>query len=68
MSAPTAGGKTRGSHNCGKCDNAVLDAINRFSLSGDITVLNDLDCECKNKWRDILELEGFAHSGGVSLN
>ena len=65
MSAPTAGGKSRGPHNCGKCDNTVLDAINKFSLSGDIAIFKELDCECQDKWCDIIELERFAHSGGV---
>lgn len=65
MSAPTAGGKKRGPHNCGKCDNKVLDAITKFSLSGDIAIFKGLDCECKDKWRDILELEGFSQSAGV---
>ena len=65
MSSPTAGGKKRGSHNCGKCDDELLKAIDSFSLSGKTDIFNNLDCECKNKWLDILELEGFAQSGGV---
>jgi radical SAM enzyme (TIGR01210 family) len=65
MSAPTAGGKKRGPHNCGKCDNEVLQAIENFSLSGNIDVFKNLDCECKNKWHDIIEVEGFSKSGGV---
>ncbi len=68
MSAPTAGGKKRGAHNCGKCDQNILDAIASFSLSGDINVFDELDCECREKWRDVLELEGFAQSCGVALN
>jgi radical SAM enzyme (TIGR01210 family) len=67
MSAPTAGGKSRGSHNCGKCDSKVLAAINNFSLSNDTAVFNDLDCECRSKWLDIIELEDFAQSGGVFI-
>lgn len=68
MSAPTAGGKRRGAHNCGKCDQNILDAIASFSLAGDIGVFNELDCECREKWRDVVELEGYTQSGGVSLN
>jgi radical SAM enzyme (TIGR01210 family) len=68
MSAPTAGGNRRGAHNCGKCDQDLLAALTSFSLSGDIDELINLDCDCREKWLDIIELEGFAQSGGVALN
>jgi radical SAM enzyme (TIGR01210 family) len=64
MSSPTGGGTKRGAHNCGKCDNEVLRIIEEFSLSQDVTYMEDLDCECKEQWRDILGLEGFAHTHG----
>jgi len=54
-----AGGKERGSHNCGKCDKKVLKAIRNFSLNQKIEEFDDLECECKEKWRDLLELEEF---------
>ena len=28
---PTAGGKIRGAHNCGKCDDSIIKAIENFS-------------------------------------
>ncbi len=31
---PTAGGKIRGSHNCGECDPEVVAAIERYAVSG----------------------------------
>lgn len=65
--APTAGGMTRGAHNCGKCDDRFLNAIKHFSLHQNIEILNDLDCECKDEWLDLLELQGFTQSS-VDIN
>ena len=31
---PTAGGKIRGSHNCGRCDHEVVAATERYAVSG----------------------------------
>ena len=46
---PTAGGKARGSHNCGSCDSEVV-AIERYSVSGNLGEFNGLECECKKVW------------------
>jgi len=57
MSDPTAAGLARGAHNCGRCDSRLATAIKDFSLR-----LRDgfagLECECRETWRDRLELEG----------
>ena len=55
---PTAGGKTRGSHNCGSCDSEVVAAIERYSVSGDLGEFSTLDCDCKQVWRS--EIQGDA--------
>ena len=47
---PTAGGKARGSHNCGLCDSEVVAAIERYSVSGNLGEFNGLECECKKVW------------------
>ena len=64
LSQPTAAGLRKGAHNCGSCDKEVISAINDFSLSGNTEVLQNpnLDCTCKEKWRDTLELENMAKS------
>jgi len=56
-SDPVAGGKTRGAHNCGACDDNVLTAIQAFNVSQDPRVFARLDCACKQQWRDQLALE-----------
>lgn len=52
---PTAGGKIRGSHNCGECDPEVVAAIERYAVSGSLDEFTGLDCECKSLWRKELE-------------
>jgi radical SAM enzyme (TIGR01210 family) len=60
VSAPTAGGKARGAHNCGRCDTDVLRAIEFHRLSGDMEELKTLpDCVCKARWRAQMDLEGY---------
>ena len=52
---PTAGGKIRGAHNCGKCDSDVVSAIERYSVSGDVMEFSNLECSCKSHWRAEIE-------------
>jgi len=59
VSYPTAGGKIRGAHNCGKCDEEVLQGIENFSLYQDIKYLENLSCECKKRWEKIVKYEEY---------
>jgi archaeosine synthase beta-subunit len=66
---PTAGGKTRGAHNCGKCDAEVVGAIERYSVSGDLLELEGLDCDCKQVWQQEVTLDNSIPVPlGVGLN
>ena len=56
MSSPSGGGAMRGVHNCGECDRAVLDAIERFSFTQDIRDL-DVTCKCTDRWGAYLRSE-----------
>ena len=56
----TGGGTQRGAHNCGRCDRDILDAIHRFSLEQDVSVLQALECGCKEIWQGYLDLETFS--------
>lgn len=49
---PTAGGKVRGAHNCGKCDKEVVAAIERYSVSKELDEFSSLHCDCKSVWSD----------------
>jgi radical SAM enzyme (TIGR01210 family) len=60
VSSPSGGGSQRGTHNCGKCDARVLEAITKFSLTQDRTALEGLCCTCVERWRSLLALEPFA--------
>jgi hypothetical protein len=64
VSAPSGGGSRRGVHNCGKCDDAVLKAIETFSLGGGAAALKLPKCSCQDRWLDYLEVEPFMGSAG----
>jgi radical SAM enzyme (TIGR01210 family) len=59
MSDPVAAGSMRGPHNCGKCDADVAEAIRIFSTTQNTAVFNNLDCDCKELWKKVIELEDF---------
>ena len=64
VSAPSGGGSKRGVHNCRTCDETLLKAIEDFSLSGDINLLQWKGCTCRNGWLDYLDTEPFMSSTG----
>jgi radical SAM enzyme (TIGR01210 family) len=51
------GGSIRGAHNCKLCDRKFLDSISKYSLSQNLNELKNLECECKEKWLDQLDIE-----------
>ena len=59
MSDPLAAGAARGPHNCGECDYTFADAIRKYSITQDISALNNLNCGCKALWEKTLELEDW---------
>ncbi len=59
VSFPTAGGLPRGPHNCGKCDRAVLDAIEAASLDQEFEPLDRLDCTCRTLYRTQRSIEAL---------
>lgn len=65
MSDPVGAGSVRGPHNCGKCDKDVAEAIRVFSLTQDAGVFNNLDCECRELWRKVVELEEFTFGAPI---
>ncbi len=60
MSSPTAGGKTRGAHNCGTCDLKLLEIIEVYSLDNDPGLLDVPDCGCKGEWDMLMQLRDRA--------
>jgi len=61
------GGSIRGAHNCKICDRKFLTTIEDFSLTQNLDVLKNLDCECKEKWLDIIDIEdlGFGSLSNI---
>lgn len=61
LSHPTAAGKERGAHNCGKCDREVYHGIVSFSATQKFKYLENLSCECMKTWENAIDLEQFEH-------
>ncbi|HEV2519555.1 MAG TPA: archaeosine biosynthesis radical SAM protein RaSEA [Thermoplasmata archaeon] len=54
---PTAGGKPRGPHNCGKCDPVVLAGLEEASLGQNFDALAELTCGCRARYDRLAALE-----------
>lgn len=61
------GGSIRGAHNCKECDHIFLDAISSFSLSQKMNIFNNLDCGCKDRWLDQLDIENIGFGSIIGL-
>lgn len=64
---PTGGGKERGAHNCGGCDEVVLAGIKAFSQHQDRSRLARPECACREVWEGVMDLEGHIVGGTVDL-
>ncbi|MGB2825684.1 MAG: archaeosine biosynthesis radical SAM protein RaSEA [Thermoplasmata archaeon] len=64
---PTGGGRERGAHNCGGCDEEALSAIREFSLTQSRNKIQVSECECHGLWETIRELEGLIVGGTPDL-
>ena len=65
MSDPVGAGAKRGPRNCKECSHEVADALRAFSLSQNPDELEKLDCECKELWKKVLELDDFTYGTPV---
>jgi len=65
---PTGGGRERGAHNCGKCDDVILSSIKAFSASQDPSRLGWPECSCREIWSGAKEIEGYAMGGTCDLH
>lgn len=64
---PTGGGRERGAHNCGRCDEVILGSIKSFSESQDPSRLGWPECSCREIWSGEKEIEGYAMGGSCDL-
>jgi hypothetical protein len=57
---PVGGGRHRGAHNCGTCDDEIVKGIRDYSLTADrdlVTSLLETECACKEEWHAVLDQE-----------
>ncbi|MBE0518640.1 MAG: archaeosine biosynthesis radical SAM protein RaSEA [Thermoplasmata archaeon] len=64
---PVGGGSIRGAHNCGECDQIIIDGLKDFSISQNWSRLGSKDCSCKDMWNMILDIEGLVTGGTCDL-
>jgi len=60
--APTAAGRRRGAHNCGRCDETVVAGLESYSLTGSTEALERAfspGCACIAEWRKALDVGAF---------
>ena len=63
----SGGGSIRGAHNCKNCDKNYLNAITDFSLNQNVKIFQELDCACKEKWLDLLDIEELSFGSIIDI-
>ena len=64
---PVGGGRERGSHNCGQCDEAILHGLKAFSTTQDYGKLGSPQCSCNETWRALMDIEELVIGGTCDL-
>lgn len=64
---PVGGGSSRGAHNCGRCDHEILEGLREFSQTQDLERLVGPECDCRNLWRTLTEIEPLVSGGTCDL-
>jgi len=64
---PVGGGRERGPHNCGQCDEAILHGLKAFSTTQDYGRLGSPECSCKEIWCGLMDLEALVLGGTCDL-
>jgi radical SAM enzyme (TIGR01210 family) len=62
------GGNKRGAHNCKNCNNDFLSKVADFSLHQDENIFNNLDCECREKWLDQIDIENLTFGSIIDFS
>ena len=65
MSDPVGAGSKRGPRNCKECSHELADALRDFSISQDPADLEKVDCECKELWKKVLEVDDFTYGAPI---
>ena len=64
---PVGGGTQRGAHNCGECDQVIIDGLKAFTSSQDTSRLARPECSCFETYQAVLGLEGMVVGGTPDL-
>lgn len=64
---PVGGGSQRGAHNCGECDQVILDGLKAFTATQERSRLAIPECGCRGMYSKVLGLEGMVVGGTPDL-
>jgi hypothetical protein len=64
---PVGGGTQRGAHNCGECDQVIVEGLKAFTMSQDVSRLAKPECGCRDTYSKVLDLEGTIVGGTPDL-
>jgi len=64
---PVGGGRERGSHNCGQCDEAILHGLKAFSVTQNYGRLGSPECSCEETWHGLMDIEKLVLGGICDL-
>lgn len=64
---PVGGGTVRGAHNCGECDQIILDGLKAFTASQELSKLAKPACRCRDVYSAVTELERSVVGGTPDL-
>lgn len=45
------------STNCSKCNGLINDAFNQYNRNLDVSIFDNIDCDCKKKWEELISEE-----------
>lgn len=66
ISDPVAAGSDRGPRNCGQCDKSIKAQLKEFSATQDLSVLDKVECECREIYHAALNTEHLANGMGTT--
>ncbi|MHA2250581.1 MAG: archaeosine biosynthesis radical SAM protein RaSEA [Candidatus Kariarchaeaceae archaeon] len=66
ISDPVAAGSERGPRNCGRCDKRFKEGLKEFSATQEISILEELYCDCLDLYQSTLVTEHLSSGMGIS--
>ncbi len=66
ISDPVAAGSSRGPRNCGSCDKQFKSTLKKFSSTQNISLLEELKCDCEEVYNAVMMTEHISNGHGIA--